>query len=40
MIPLVDAPIRERNAIEEAECRAMEDFTLRLSWVVENAVKQ
>ncbi len=25
-IPLADAPIRERNAIEEAECRAEEDI--------------
>ncbi len=25
-IPLVDAPIRERNVIEEAECRAEEDI--------------
>ncbi len=25
-IPLVDAPIREKNAIEEAECRAEEDI--------------
>ncbi len=25
-IPLVDAPIRERNAIEEAECYSLEDI--------------
>ncbi len=25
-IPLVDAPIRERNAIEGVECRAEEDI--------------